>query len=76
MILTNEEIWKCLPPEEDTMEFARAIEAAILKKIGEPVAFHYTVDCCGVDEDMFGHPAGYYPINATPLYKLPEMSND
>lgn len=45
-ILTDEEIFRCVPQEEDMMEFARAIEAAVLAKLAaldvepvEPVAW-------------------------------------
>lgn len=34
-ILTDEEIFKCLPAEESNMEFARAIEAAVLSKLDD-----------------------------------------
>ena len=30
--LTDDEIWKCLPPEEDELAFARAIEAKLKEK--------------------------------------------
>ena len=81
MILTDQEIddiGNAMLHEGDyfiPIDFARAIEKAILKKIGKPVCYHY-VDCCGVGEDMFGHPDGYYPSDATPLYKLPEVGNE
>lgn len=44
MILTDEEVFKCLPPEESALEFARAIEAAVLEKLKqqEPVAWQDT----------------------------------
>ncbi len=77
MILTDQEIEKvCFAELDNTqLSFARAIENAILKKIGKPVCYHY-VDCGEEDEDMFGHPDGYYPSDATPLYKLPEVGNE
>lgn len=39
MLLTEQEIFGCLPSEEDTIEFARAIESAVLEKLKaqEPV---------------------------------------
>lgn len=79
MILSDEEILQVMTT--DVVEgdyylphsFARAIEAAIIQKIGEPVCYHYTEDCYGVADDFFGHPGGYYPSDATPLYALPEV---
>lgn len=40
--------------------------------MSEPICYHYTVDCCGVPEDMFGHPDGYYPEDTIPLYAHPD----
>ena len=39
-MLTEQEIFGCLPPEEDTIAFARALEAKLLEKLKaqEPVA--------------------------------------
>lgn len=36
-ILTDEEIFKCLPAEENSMEFARAIEAEVAKVLRKQV---------------------------------------
>jgi hypothetical protein len=41
--------------------------------LGKPVAYLYTVDAYGIEEGVFGHPDGYYPKDAIPLYKLPEV---
>ena len=34
-ILTDEEIFRCVPQEEDMMEFARTIEAEIMARLAD-----------------------------------------
>ena len=77
-ILTNKEIIVINQTAEfdSAIGYARAIEAAIVSKIGEAVSYHYTVDCCGVQEDMFGHPDGYYPSDAKALYAIPFITEE
>lgn len=76
MLLTNSEIMDINQNAEfdSAIGYARAIESAVLAKLKaqEPICYHYTVDCCGVPEDMFGHPDGYYPEDAVPLYAHPD----
>jgi hypothetical protein len=83
MILTREEISnlievcdpdaRYLPYASDTYNFARAIEAAIIQKIGEPVAWSHNnghIQCDGI-----GVPSHLYTVENgwTPLYAIPEV---
>lgn len=69
MILTKREIFRCLPPKEDAIAFARAIESAVLKKLKaqEPFAFHH-------DEEGLSYSNHY--TGTVPLYSHPLPPDD
>ena len=68
MILTEDEIQEIQNhpfSQNDWLWFyTRAIEAAILKKIGEPVAWHHEVEGLSYENHYSGN---------VPLYELPEV---
>ncbi len=72
MILDQKTIVRLLaenPVQNNAMPFARAIEAAILAKIGEPVA-HQWLDTMHIMEKV---PSYAVKNEWAPLYRLPEV---
>ncbi len=68
-ILTDDEIsnlWLSLPAGQAGIanDFARAIEAAIIQKIGEPFTYHHNEEGLNYENHCVGN---------VPLYRLPEI---
>lgn len=80
MILTEDEIDELsrtmVKGSKSVNWLSRAIEAAILAKIGEPVAYSFVDDPKYFAMPGFGYSENYpdTAINVTPLYKLPEVT--
>ena len=72
-LLTEQEIFECLPDNGDSLAFARAIEAKVIEKIKAqgPVVWMAPSGSTVLNEDVAYTPnwTDYY---TAPLYKLPE----
>ena len=70
-LLTEQEIFECLPDNGDSLAFARAIEAKVIEKIKAERPFCFTyLDSYG--EPCFTHPDNHHPKDAIALYRLHE----
>ena len=70
-LLTEQEIFECLPDNGDSLAFARAIEAKVIEKIKaqEPAAWAATSDEGIVEALGFNQSKSRFTV---PLYRLPE----